>query len=147
MVLCGIPHKLLYRIQWTQNHAAQEVFRLTKYSHITPALVTLSLISTWCRIYASVNRINIVSDKCLSPVRRKTITWTNVALLLIIPFGTNFNEIWIKIQNWEKPESSYSPAMDPGSCTRLASCSSHSCSVPILWNILLHKMLAVSKWN
>ena len=36
----------------------------------------------------------------LSPIRRQAITWTNAVLLSIRPLGTNFNEIWIKIQNF-----------------------------------------------
>ena len=42
--------------------------------------------------FASVNSAAIGSDSGLSPVG------TNAGLLLIEPFGTDFNEIWIKIQ-------------------------------------------------
>ena len=47
-----------------------------------------------CAIYASVNWVSIGSN-----VRRQTITWTSAHLLSIWPLGTNFIEIWIKIQN------------------------------------------------
>ena len=37
------------------------------------------------------------SDNGLSPGRRQAIIWTNAGILLIGPLGTNFSEIWIKI--------------------------------------------------
>ena len=40
-LLYGIPDKLLNRIQRIQSYAARVVVRLQKFSHITPALVTL----------------------------------------------------------------------------------------------------------
>ena len=55
--------------------------------------------TTQCRIYASVNWINIGSGNGLSPIRCQAITWTNAALMSIWPLGTNFSEIWIKTQN------------------------------------------------
>ena len=39
----------------------------------------------------------IVSDNGLSPGRRQAIIWTNAGILLIGPYGTNFNEILIEI--------------------------------------------------
>ena len=47
-----------------------------------------------------MNWVNIGSGNGLSPVRRQAITWTNVDFLSIGPLGTNFSEIWIKIQNF-----------------------------------------------
>ena len=47
-----------------------------------------------------MNWVIIGSGNGLSPVRRQAITWTNADLLLIGPFGTNFNEIRIEIQNF-----------------------------------------------
>ena len=41
------------------------------------------------------NQTIIVSDNGLSPGRRQAIVWTNVAILLIEPLGTNFSEILI----------------------------------------------------
>ena len=40
-LLCGIPDKLLNRIQRIQNCDTRVVLRLHKFSHITPALATL----------------------------------------------------------------------------------------------------------
>ena len=40
-----------------------------------------------------MNRVNIVSNICLSPGRRQTIIWTNVGILLIRPFVTSFNSL------------------------------------------------------
>ena len=56
------------------------------------------------RIYASVNNTIIGSDKGLLPVRRQAMIWTNGGLLLIGPLGTNFIEIWIKIQQYSYKE-------------------------------------------
>ena len=50
------------------------------------------------KIYASVNRVSICSNNGLSPIRRQAIILTNAGLLSIEPLGTNFIEIWIKIQ-------------------------------------------------
>ena len=36
----------------------------------------------------------------LSPDRRQTVIWTNVDLLLIEHVGTNFREVWIRIQHF-----------------------------------------------
>ena len=66
------------------------------------------LISTQCHIYASVNWLSIGSSNGLAPERRQAITWTNAepvtwtnaGLLSIGPLGTNFSEIWIKIQKF-----------------------------------------------
>ena len=40
---------------------------------------------------------SIGSDNGLSPGRRQAIIWTNAWILLIVPLGTNFSEILIKI--------------------------------------------------
>ena len=50
----------------------------------------------WGRMtHISVSKLNIIgSDNGMSPDRRQTIIWTNGDLLLIRPFGTNFNEIY-----------------------------------------------------
>ena len=53
--------------------------------------------SRQCRIYASVNWVNISSCNGLAPVRRQAITWTNTGLLLIGLLGTNFCGIRIGI--------------------------------------------------
>ena len=52
-----------------------------------------------CRIYASVPWANIVSGNGLSPVRYQAISWTNADILSIVPLGTKFSEIRIKMQN------------------------------------------------
>ena len=55
------------------------------------------LISAWCHIYASMNRISFGSDNGLSPIRHQAIIYHNAASLSIGPLGTNFSEILIKI--------------------------------------------------
>ena len=46
------------------------------------------------------NLIIIGSDNGLSPGRCQAITWTNAAILLIGPLGTNLSEILIKIHTF-----------------------------------------------
>ena len=47
-----------------------------------------------------VNLFSIVSDNGLSPIRCQAITWNIAGLVSIGPLGTNFNEMWIEIQNF-----------------------------------------------
>ena len=48
-----------------------------------------------------VSKLNIIgSDNGFSPVRCQAIIWTNVGILLIWPFGTNFNETLIEIHTF-----------------------------------------------
>ena len=61
---------------------------------IRPQSVNSSPPHPKCRIYASVNRINIGSDNGLSPIRRQAIIWTNDGLLLIALPGTDFSKVW-----------------------------------------------------
>ena len=51
-------------------------------------------------VYSWVNWFSIGSDNGLPPIWHQAITWTNTGLLSIGPFGTNFIEIWTKIQNF-----------------------------------------------
>ena len=45
-----------------------------------------------------VNKLTVIgSDNGLSPGRRQAIIWTNAGILLIGPLGTNFSEIFIKM--------------------------------------------------
>ena len=48
----------------------------------------------------AVNLTIIGSDYGLVPVLHQAIIWTNADALLIRTLGTNFNEIWIKIQTF-----------------------------------------------
>ena len=59
------------------------------------------LLTHWGQVtHICVDKLTIIGpDKGLSPERRQTIIWTNARLLLIGPFGTNFNEIFIEISN------------------------------------------------
>ena len=52
-------------------------------------------------MHICVSKLAIIgSDNGLSPGRRQAISWTNAGILLIGPFGTNFNEILIGIQTF-----------------------------------------------
>ena len=44
--------------------------------------------------------VNIGSGNDLTPAWCQAIPWTNADLLLNDPLGTNFNEVWIEIQNF-----------------------------------------------
>ena len=59
-----------------------------------------------------VIRVSMGSDNGSSPIRRRTIMWTSVGLLLIGPLGTNFSEILIKIRtvSFKKMRLKKSPA-------------------------------------
>ena len=54
----------------------------------------------YCRIYASVNRVRIVSHNGLSPIRCQAIIYTNAGLLSNGSLGTNFSKNLIEIQNF-----------------------------------------------
>ena len=49
-------------------------------------------------IRASVNYTIFGPDKGLSPIRCQALIWSNTAVLLIEPLGTNYDVIWTKIQ-------------------------------------------------
>ena len=56
----------------------------------------------WGRVtHTCVGKLTIIgSDNDLSPEGRQAIIWTNAAILLIGPLGTNFSEILIEIQTF-----------------------------------------------
>ena len=58
------------------------------------------IISTECRIYASVIWVNIILGDGLSPIWCQAITWTNAALFSNGAMETNVSEIRIKIQKF-----------------------------------------------
>ena len=62
--------------------------------------IPLVLLTHWGRAtHICVSKLTIIaSDNGLAPSRRQTILWTNVGILLIGPFWTNFSEILIEIR-------------------------------------------------
>ena len=56
----------------------------------------------WGRVtHICVSNLTIItSDNGLSPGRRQAIIWTNGAIMLIWPLGTNFNKISIEINSF-----------------------------------------------
>ena len=52
--------------------------------------ITLKLISSYCRIYSSMDWVIISPCYGLSPARRQAISWANTGLLPIGPLGTYF---------------------------------------------------------
>ena len=59
----------------------------------------IPVLTYWGRVtHLCVGNLTIIGpDNGLSPGRRQAIIWTNTWILLIGPWGTNFNEIWIGI--------------------------------------------------
>ena len=72
-------------------------------SYYFPSALTLwhrpTSLTHWGRVthICVGNLIIIVSDNGLSPGRRQAIIWTNAAILIIEPLGTNFSGILIEI--------------------------------------------------
>ena len=60
------------------------------------------MLTHWGRVkHICVGKLTIIgSDNGLSPERHQAIIWTNAAILLIGPLGTNFSEILIEIQTF-----------------------------------------------
>ena len=66
-----------------------------------PLMCLLGIVLThWGRVtHICVSKLtNIGSDNGLSPGRRQAIIWTNTAILVIGPLGTNFSELLAGIQ-------------------------------------------------
>ena len=59
----------------------------------------VATLTHWGQVtHICVTKLTIIgSDNGLSPGQRQAITWTNTVLLSIVPLGTNFSEIWIRI--------------------------------------------------
>ena len=70
------------------------------------SMLQIEFISTTCELALKWLTLRphwlwgIVSGNGLSPVGRQAVTLTNAGLLSIGPLGTNFSEIWIKMQNF-----------------------------------------------
>ena len=59
-------------------------------------------------IFASVNYAIIGSEMACHLIDTKAIIWTNVGVLITGPMGREFNEIWIKIQQFSLyPENEF----------------------------------------
>ena len=78
-----------YRYSWLQIHIST-ICGKSQIGNIIRNI--LKLISSWCRINASLNWVSISSGN--------GFYWTNAALLSIGPLGTNFNEIRMGTQNF-----------------------------------------------
>ena len=75
---------------------------LPKDRHLIYLRVSDVSLTHWGRAtHICVGKLTTIgSDNGLSPGRRQAIIWTNVAILLIGPLGTNFSEILIRIQTF-----------------------------------------------
>ena len=79
-----------------------DIYFMILWSLKAPTLtfkILLSLLIHWGRaMHMCVSNLTIIgSDNGLSPGRRQAIIWTNAGILLNGAWGTNFNEISIKI--------------------------------------------------
>ena len=73
---------------------------MEEFGHIVTALTRCIMFNSLrpSDAYKCVDKLTIIgSDNGLSPGRRQAIIWTNAAILLIGPVGTNFSEILIEI--------------------------------------------------
>ena len=92
------PFQLLNRCQiW---HGAQQFHcgAICKFQNDKETKRIIHEQTTFLEI--GVDRVSIGSDNGLSPVRRQAIIWTNAVLFSIVPSGTKFSEIRIKIQDF-----------------------------------------------
>ena len=80
-----------------QQNALQDVA-----SEMAAICIRLIVLTHWGRgTHICVVKLSIIgSDNGLSPGRRQALIWTNAAILLIGPLGTNFSEILIGIQTF-----------------------------------------------
>ena len=102
------------------------------------------ILTLWGRVtHICIGNLTIIgSDNGLSPGRRQAIIWTNAAILLIGPIGTNFSEILIKIITFifKKMSSKLSSGKRRPSCLGL--------NVLTQWG--MNKMVAIFQmtvWN
>ena len=65
-------------------------------------LFTLECLTHWGRVmHICISKIiSIGSDNGLCPSRRQATIWTSAGILSIGPLGTNFSEIWIKVNTF-----------------------------------------------
>ena len=62
----------------------------------------MSVLTHWGQVtHICVGNLTIIGpDNSLSPGRRQAIIWTNAAILLIGPWGTNFSQISVGIHTF-----------------------------------------------
>ena len=84
------------------NDSANEIKSTVYRQPPSQPLSNIAYLTHWGRLtHICVGKLTIIgSDNGLSPGRHQTIIWTNDWILLIGPLGTNFSEIFIKIQNF-----------------------------------------------
>ena len=92
------------RLQWVKSLSIYrwQFSRLLIWWPIALQNCTYRPLTHWGRVmHICVGKLTIIgSDNGLSPGRRQAIIWTNAAILLIGPLGTNFSEILIGIQTF-----------------------------------------------
>ena len=75
----------------------------------------------WC-IYAVVSSAIIGSDNGLPPNRCQAIIWNNAGIVLIGHWGTNFNKILIKIQQFKKTKMAFNMSSGNGAILSRPQC-------------------------
>ena len=90
-----MPHILNYKVRkFDFPIIGKRIIRSTRL-----LIVFYKLIEAEWRIYASLIWPSLVQIMACRR-RRQAIIWTNAGILLIGPLGTNFSEIWIRIQTF-----------------------------------------------
>ena len=89
-------------------------------------LLTSSTHRRQWRIYASEDQAGIDSDYGLAPNRRQAIIWTNCDLLSVRTIGTNFNGIWIKMQQFYSRKCIWNCCLQLGGHSVSASMCQHN---------------------
>ena len=84
------------RIKWQHSHTTLTLHMI--WTGVATLFAILVLTHCGRVTHRCVSKLTIIdSDNGLSPERRQAIIWTNAAILLIGPLGTNFSEIFIEI--------------------------------------------------
>ena len=75
---------------------------MNTYMYTWLEIVTLLHLTHWGRVtHTCIGKLTIIgSDNGLSPDRRQAIIWTNAGTLLIGPWATDFNGIFIKMKQF-----------------------------------------------
>ena len=88
-----LSHTDTYRLGASLCYSATSSFTGKNVRH-------LEWVRNSCYCIEVLPRVSIGSGNGLPPVQCQAITWTNTDSWSIGPLGTNFSEIWIKIQDF-----------------------------------------------
>ena len=103
--LCMTEKSIIHSLCMTRVKLQPDLFSFWDCfgSHFPSSLLLWSILLThWGRVtHICISKLTIIgSDNGLSPDWHQAIIWTNVAMLLIAPLGTNFSGILIEIHTF-----------------------------------------------